>query len=108
MRSHPDADITASNGSTWLSFRAATVSIRATVVWHSAQEGLPLTRREQDIIDPRAFAVGTIGGAYVKYSHIGEVPALGYSDAQRSELEETLVAAERIGLWTEGPRASTT
>jgi predicted GTPase len=44
-----------------------------------------------DIIDPRRFAIGTIAEAYAKYPHIAAVlPALGYSDAQRVELEETI------------------
>jgi predicted GTPase len=43
------------------------------------------------ILDPRGFAAGTIAQAYVKYPHMGAVlPALGYSEAQRAELEETL------------------
>ncbi|HVN28847.1 MAG TPA: hypothetical protein VMT64_10200 [Candidatus Binataceae bacterium] len=44
-----------------------------------------------EIIDPRPFAVGTIAQAYRNYRHIGPVlPALGYSESQRAELEETL------------------
>ncbi len=44
------------------------------------------------ILDPRGFAVGTIAEAYAKYPHMAAVlPALGYSDAQRAELEETLI-----------------
>lgn len=44
-----------------------------------------------NIIDPRGFAVGSIAEAYAKYPHIAAVlPALGYSDAQRGELEETI------------------
>lgn len=43
------------------------------------------------ILDPRGFAVGSIAEAYRNYPHIGAVlPALGYSDSQRAELEETL------------------
>ncbi|MGO9061786.1 MAG: GTPase [Candidatus Binataceae bacterium] len=43
------------------------------------------------IVDPRGFAVGTIAQAYAQYPHMGAVlPALGYSPAQRAELEETL------------------
>ncbi len=43
------------------------------------------------ILDPRGFAVGTIAEAYAKYPHMAAVlPALGYSDAQCAELEETL------------------
>ncbi|MCB9593220.1 MAG: tetraacyldisaccharide 4'-kinase [Sandaracinaceae bacterium] len=47
-----------------------------------------------EILDPRPFAVGTIAKAYAAYPHIGPVlPALGYSDAQRHELEATIAAA---------------
>jgi len=43
------------------------------------------------ILDPRGFAVGTIAEAYAKYPHMAAVlPALGYSEVQRAELEETL------------------
>lgn len=43
------------------------------------------------ILDPHGFAVGSIAEAYRDYPHIGAVlPALGYSDSQRAELEETL------------------
>ncbi len=48
-------------------------------------------RAEADIIDPRGFAVGSIAEVYAKYPHIGPVlPALGYSDAQRAELQESI------------------
>ena len=41
--------------------------------------------------DPRPFAVGSIKDTYAKYPHIGPVlPAMGYSEAQRHELEETI------------------
>ncbi len=44
-----------------------------------------------EIVDPRPFAVGTLAEAYAHYPHIGPVlPALGYSEAQRDELAETL------------------
>ena len=44
-----------------------------------------------NVLDPRGFAVGSIAEAYRSYPHIGAVlPALGYSDLQRAELEETL------------------
>ncbi|MEZ4339413.1 MAG: hypothetical protein R3B82_22550 [Sandaracinaceae bacterium] len=48
-----------------------------------------------EILDPRPFAVGTIAEAYAKFDHIGPVlPALGYSDAQRHELEQTIARAK--------------
>jgi len=44
-----------------------------------------------EIVDPRPFAVGTIHKAYDKYAHLKDIlPALGYSDAQIRELEETI------------------
>ncbi len=43
------------------------------------------------ILDPRDFAIGSIAAAYRDYPHIGAVvPALGYSESQQAELEETL------------------
>lgn len=47
----------------------------------------------KEIIDPRPHAVGTIASALERYPHVGPVlPALGYSDAQRAELERTIAA----------------
>ena len=46
-------------------------------------------------IDPRAFAVGSIAETLRRYPHIGAVlPAMGYSDAQLLELEQTINAAD--------------
>jgi predicted GTPase len=46
------------------------------------------------LIDPRPAAVGTVAEAFTKYPHLGPVlPALGYSEAQRRELAETIVRA---------------
>lgn len=43
------------------------------------------------IVDPRPFAVGSIRDTFNKYPHLKEIlPAMGYSDRQRSELEETI------------------
>lgn len=44
-----------------------------------------------ELIDPRAAAVGSIRDVFVKYPHIGPVlPAMGYGDTQRAELEATI------------------
>jgi predicted GTPase len=44
-----------------------------------------------ELVDPRPFAVGSIRGTYEKYSHMTTLlPAMGYSAAQRHELEETI------------------
>jgi len=41
--------------------------------------------------DPRPYAVGSIAATFAKYPHIGAVlPAMGYSDEQRLEFEETI------------------
>lgn len=48
-----------------------------------------------DRIDPRPFAVGSIAETFHRYPHIGHVlPAMGYSDAQLRELEETINATD--------------
>jgi predicted GTPase len=45
------------------------------------------------IVDPRAYAVGSIAEVYKKYEHIRSVlPAMGYSDEQLHELEQTINA----------------
>ena len=47
------------------------------------------------IVDPRPFAVGSIQAAYAKFPQLGPVlPALGYSDLQRAELEQTIARAD--------------
>lgn len=44
-----------------------------------------------EMVDPRPYAVGSIRSTFEKYSHLGAVlPAMGYSDAQRTELEQTI------------------
>lgn len=43
------------------------------------------------IVDPRAFAVGTLQAVYTAYPHIGRVlPAMGYSPEQIRDLEATI------------------
>jgi predicted GTPase len=52
-----------------------------------------------ELIDPRPFAVGSLVGVYEKFPHIGSVlPAMGYSDIQRKELQETIAAAAPEGI----------
>lgn len=46
-----------------------------------------------EIVDPRPFAVGSLREVYERYPGIGPVlPAMGYSDAQVRELEESISA----------------
>jgi predicted GTPase len=48
-----------------------------------------------EVVDPRPFAVGSIGLAFTKYPHIGPVlPAMGYSAEQIRELEATIERVE--------------
>ena len=43
------------------------------------------------IVDPRPFAVGSIQKTFEKFPHLGKVlPAMGYSEIQRHELEESI------------------
>jgi predicted GTPase len=47
------------------------------------------------LVDPRPYAVGSIAETYERYPHIGSVlPAMGYSDEQLLELEQTINAAD--------------
>ncbi len=51
--------------------------------------------RAGKIVDPRNYAVGSLKEAFQKFKHIGPVlPAMGYSEEQRKELEETINRAE--------------
>jgi predicted GTPase len=45
----------------------------------------------RELVDPRPYAVGSLKGVYEKYPHIGNVlPAIGYSEDQIKDLEETI------------------
>lgn len=45
------------------------------------------------LVDPRPFAVGSLRDTFARYPTIGAVlPAMGYSDEQRRDLEETINA----------------
>jgi len=47
------------------------------------------------LVDPRPWATGSIASVYEKFPHIGAlVPAMGYSDEQRHELEQTINASD--------------
>jgi predicted GTPase len=57
--------------------------------------GLIAARRHGGIVvDPRDHAVGSLRRAFDEHPHLGPIlPALGYSETQRSELRETILAA---------------
>jgi len=43
------------------------------------------------VVDPRPYAVGSIKQTFVKFPHLGKVlPAMGYSETQRHELQQTI------------------
>jgi predicted GTPase len=47
--------------------------------------------RAASLVDPRPYAVGSIQRTFEKYPHLWRVlPAMGYSETQRHELEETI------------------
>ncbi len=54
--------------------------------------GATLSRRlAKELIDPRPYAVGSLLEVFEKYPHIGRVlPAMGYSEDQIRDLEETI------------------
>jgi predicted GTPase len=44
-----------------------------------------------ELVDPRPYAVGSIRKTFEKFTHLGNLlPAMGYSDTQRHELEQTI------------------
>jgi len=44
-----------------------------------------------ECVDPRPFAVGSIRDTFARFPHLQRLlPAMGYSEAQRLELEETI------------------
>ncbi len=48
-----------------------------------------------EIVDPRPFAVRSIAATYEKYPKTGPVlPAMGYGEAQRKDLEDTINASD--------------
>ncbi len=48
-----------------------------------------------DIVDPRPYAVGSIIQLYEKYRHLGPIlPAMGYTDEQIEDMEETINRAD--------------
>jgi predicted GTPase len=48
-----------------------------------------------ELVDPHPYAVGTIKETYSRYPHIGhQLPAMGYSDEQVADLEQTINAAD--------------
>ena len=48
-----------------------------------------------ELVDPRPYAVGSLKEVYEKYPHIGKVlPAMGYSEEQIKDLEETIRNSE--------------
>jgi predicted GTPase len=49
----------------------------------------------KEVIDPRAYAIGTIKDTYTKYPGIGTLlPAMGYGKKQIQELEDTINAVD--------------
>src|SRR5690606_3807833 len=49
----------------------------------------------KEIVDPRPFAVRSIKATYEKYPKTGPIlPAMGYGEAQRKDLEETINNAD--------------
>ena len=47
-----------------------------------------------ELVDPRPFAVGSIADVLERYPHVGVLPAMGYSEEQLCELEQTIDACD--------------
>jgi predicted GTPase len=47
-----------------------------------------------ELVDPRPFAVGSIADVLERYPRVGSLPAMGYSDEQLRELEQTIDACD--------------
>lgn len=48
-----------------------------------------------EIVDPRPFAVGSLKDTFAKWAHLGPIlPAMGYSEKQCHELQETIANAD--------------
>ena len=48
-----------------------------------------------EIVDPRPFAVGSLKATFEKWKHLGPIlPAMGYSDKQCAELQQTIANAD--------------
>lgn len=70
---------------------------------HAAGYQAAIEYGASEIVDPRAYAVGSLKEVYAKYPWLGRVvPALGYGEMQIRDLEETLnrVDADSIVLGT--------
>lgn len=47
------------------------------------------------LVDPRPWAAGSIAGVYEEYPHMGALlPAMGYSEQQRKDLEDTINSSD--------------
>jgi predicted GTPase len=61
---------------------------------HGAGYAAALAADAGEIVDPRAYASGALREVYRQYPHIGSVlPAMGYSEAQRDALVQTIRAS---------------
>jgi len=47
-----------------------------------------------ELVDPRPYAIGSIADVLARYPDLGVLPAMGYSDEQLHELEQTIDACE--------------
>ena len=48
-----------------------------------------------EIVDPRPYAVGSLKATFDKWAHLGPIlPAMGYSEKQCHELQETIANAD--------------
>ena len=95
---HADSTITA-DGDAIAGKRALVVEDGPTVTHGDAPSGAGLIAADQydaaEVIDPRPHAVGSLVDVFAEYDHLDDiVPAMGYSEGQIHDLEETIRAAD--------------
>jgi len=100
-RSNPSAKVmeTSSlidvNHPEWIEGRRVLVIEDGPTITHGGMPdgaGASISRRlARELVDPRPYAVGSLKDVFERYPHIGKVlPAMGYSEDQVQDLEETI------------------
>ncbi len=83
----------------WVENRRVLVVEDGPTITHGGMEygagGAVSRGRARELIDPRPYAAGSLKEVYNHYPHIGRVlPAMGYSETQLKDLEETIRRSE--------------
>ena len=96
---HADSVVSVTDPDRIAGKRVLAVEDGPTVTHGDADRGAAAIAAQQygaaEIVDPRPWAVGSIGSVFEKYPHLGPVlPAMGYSESQIADLSATIAAAD--------------